>query len=183
MKANIPIWLFNTFCIIAIIFLFVGIVGVGVLIADSLEPRDGLNDVLVSFDVGCIDESGKVLNADNKLYTEDLIECTMFRITRNFSVYSQYEVHFYDKNGNHLDDDTYLTDEAELLVPGDFAMPEGAVGIRLVIIPNETDVNLKSWGILNIDRAIYAGAVSVEASNAKVVDNTSSSGGAVELAA
>ena len=53
MRANIPVWLFNTLCVIAIIALFVGIVAGCTAISNALEPKDGFNDVKLAFSLGC----------------------------------------------------------------------------------------------------------------------------------
>ena len=165
MRANIPVWLFNTLCVIAIIALFVGVVAGCTAISNSFAPKDGFNDVNLSFKVGCIDpEDGDILNAKNKLYTEDLIECTGFHISRDFSVYAQYEIHFFGANDKYIPSATVVTDDLEYAIP-EGAMPEGAVGIRLVVVPNETDVDLESWGFLNVDRAIFAGMLELQATN------------------
>ena len=179
MFAKIPIWLFNTFCIIAIIALFVAVVGIGVLIGDSLEAKDGMAAVHLSFDLGCIDKTtGQVLNSKNKLYTEELIECTAFNIVRDYSVNASYEIHYFDEKDAYLPACTVVTNDLEYHVT---EMPAGAVGIRLVIVPSEPNVDLT--GFINLERGQYAGMLDLEATNAKAADNTSTSGGAVELAA
>ena len=178
-RANIPIWLFNSLCVIAIAALVLLSAAAIVGITNSLEPKDGLSIVPLNFSVGSIDETGKILNADNRLYTDTLIECTRFRLTRDFNVYAQYEIHFYDKVGKHIDAATVIKSDLEYVIE---SMPEGAVGIRLVVIPNETNVDLKSWGLLNFDRIQYASMLIMEASNEASVASGNGNG-AVELTA
>ncbi|MBE6925319.1 MAG: hypothetical protein E7461_00605 [Ruminococcaceae bacterium] len=178
MRANIPVWLFNTLCVIAIIALFVAIVGIGVLISNALEPKDGYNKVHLTYNTGCIDhEDGQILNAKNKLYTDDLIECTAFRIVRDYSVKANYEIHYYTEKGDYLPSATVVTSDLEYEVT---TMPAGAVGIRLVIVPGETDVDLT--GLINITRGQYAGMLELEATNEQPTSG-GTSGGVTELAA
>ena len=179
MKIGVPVWLFNILCVIAIIALLVVVVAGCTAIVNTLDPKDGYSKVNLAFKTGCIDpEDGQILNAKNKLYTEDLIECTGFRLVRDYSVKANYEIHYYGEKDTYLPALTVVTNDLEYEVK---TMPEGAVGIRLVVVPGETDVDLS--GLINFDRIQYENMLGMEATNEQPTTSGETGGGVSELAA
>ena len=141
------------------------VVAVFVIGSCSNNADSAWNDVKLKYEVGaiCTTSDGDVKIGDfvddnSALYTYDLIKCTGFRIVRDSSYIVSYEVHYYDKDDKHLVDENGLPvvhykESLEYTVPSG-SMPEGAVGIRIVVRSiDDVDMNFV-WNMWKYDDAL-----------------------------
>lgn len=94
---------FSRFIEIAVIVLVIAVFVAGVFgIANVFTPRTGVTEVNPSYIAGSIgrlgQEDGILLEYDRAIVTKDLIECTGFCVTPQFTSVVKYQVHFYTKD-------------------------------------------------------------------------------------
>ena len=147
--------------IVSIVLAVAAIIGVVALVGNIAKGSDdGYKKINPSYTVGAIDKAtGKCLNdVENALYTKDIIECTGVELYADFDSDIEYTVHFYDEDGKWLS----CQDNEDLNLKIN-EMPEGAVGIRVVIYPQSDENNKVSW----LEKGTYARQLTVKITTVK----------------
>ena len=122
-------------CVVLALFVLVGCVSIFNGISE--RANEDYQTIHPSYTVGDIDKTtGKSTDADNAIYTKELIECTGFELYADFDSTIEYTVHYYDE------DDKWIScvENTELTLKVD-TMPENAHGIRIVIYPDDDQVS------------------------------------------
>ena len=143
---------------IAIVLAFAMIIGVVSLVSAFGEDAEGYKTVYATYTVGDISKTtgSFVKDAENALYTKDIIECTGIKLYADFDSDIEYTVHFYDEDETWL---SCMSNEGLNLTVED--MPEDTFGVRIVIYP-QSDENGKI-GIF--EKSQYANQLTIKVTN------------------
>ena len=107
-----------------------------------------------SYSLGGLDQTtGKKTEDECAIYTKDLIECTGIELYADFDSDIKYVVHFYDEDENWLS-----CQENEGLNLKVDQMPEGAVGVRIAIYPQNDEDDAVSF----MEKYTYASDLTVK---------------------
>lgn len=116
-----------------------------------------------AYSIGAIDDvTGKKSDNECALYTPDIIECTGIELYADFDSDIDYCVYYYDENDAYI---SCTPNEALNLKIEEF--PEGTVGVRIAIYPNN-DSNDKI-GIF--ERGTYANQLTVKITTVEVEES------------
>lgn len=151
---------------VGIVVLIVAIVAlIPTLFSIGADDSD-YEKINVSYAVGGLTATGDWdKDEECALYTKNVIECTGFKLTADFDSNIEYEVHYYDESDKWISSVTSSELQLEVAA-GD--MPEGAVGIRIVIRPLDDD-NDK---IGTFEHYTYANQLTVQITTEEVDDDT-----------
>ena len=102
-----------------------------------------------SFALGTISNTGEI-NKDlvHSVYTKKIIKCIGFQISREFDYEVKYTVHYYDADSNWIGCNSY--DQGSLIV-NEGEMPDGAVGIRIVVESKDVTNGYSLWDRWTLD--------------------------------
>ena len=142
--------------IVSIVLACVAVLGCVALVSSLAEKaNEDYKKVNLSYSIGVIDKAtGKCLNdVEEAIYTKDIIECTGAEFYADFDSDIKYTVHFYDEDGKWIS----CQDNEDLNLKI-HEMPESAVGIRVVIYP-QNDENGK---VSTFEKSTYARQLTVK---------------------
>ena len=107
------------------------IVGVASGINTLVEKQDeDLKTIHPLFEVGCLNSEGKYEETEKAIYTKTAFECQGLEVKLDFDNTIDYQVFFYESDGDFISATNVLTDDSELDVP------ILATHARLVVTPN-----------------------------------------------
>lgn len=129
-------WLRIVCAILAIVMLG-GIIGATV----NHFNKDTRTISVSAFSIGGLTEDGKYLESKNRIYTKDAFECAGLHIVPEFELNVSYVVYFYDEDGAFIEKTELMTEEFKDSVPA------AAKTARVVIIPNDEDIELNVFQI------------------------------------
>ena len=141
---------------IGLAILAVAIIGGSAAIVNGLVERskEDYKETRLSWDIGGIAADGKFdTECEDAIYTKNAIECSGVELYADFDSSIDYEVHFYDENGEWLSKmaNTGLQMKVD-------EMPENATAIRIVIRPT----NDEDGEISYLEKFEYANQLTVK---------------------
>lgn len=141
---------------IGLAILAVAIIGGSAAIVNGLVERskEDYKETRLSWDVGGITSAGKFdTDCDDAIYTKNAIECSGVELYADFDSSINFEVHFYDENGEWLS----KMDNTGLQLKVD-EMPDDATSIRIVIRPTNDEDGKISY----LEKLEYANQLTVK---------------------
>lgn len=119
--------------------ILLAVLGVGIVagaatgIADLVEKENkDLKTIYPLFSIGSLNANGEYVEADDILYTKTAFECQGLKITLDFDNTIDYQIFYYDNEGEFLNSSEIITGNTNKFA----SVPDMATHARLTIIPD-----------------------------------------------
>lgn len=145
--------IFGIVSVVVLVGLCLGIIG----LVKNLKSNDGLKKVNLDWEVGSINNLGKGIEDEGKLYTKDSFNCFGLETHLEFGSTVKYQVYFYNEDDNYINKCTDILEETS-----DIEVPLEAKKARIVLIPIwNDDVDIDDQKIKFTNKAKFTKQLSV----------------------